>query len=140
MLDTGMSKGSNILRRINFLVVAVSALLIGSSEAVFAPFTLINVGRTNDGGFAEGITVSGNYVYLANDTDGLRVYDVSNPANPINVCHTNDGSSAIDVVVSNGYLYLANYDDGLRIYDNSVPTNLVNVGHINNGGYANNDG
>jgi hypothetical protein len=83
--------------------------------------------------------VSGNYAYLANGYDCLRVYDISNPANPVNVGHINDGGNgdaAVGVAVSGNYAYLAYVGDGLRVYDISNPANPVNVGHTNNGGYA----
>ncbi|HZQ46650.1 MAG TPA: hypothetical protein VFC07_06550, partial [Verrucomicrobiae bacterium] len=73
--------------------------------------------------------VSGNYVYLANNNDGLRVYDVSNPANPVNIGHINNGGFAYGLAVAGGYAFLANGSDGVRVYSISNPANPVNVGH-----------
>jgi hypothetical protein len=75
------------------------------------------------------VTVSGNYVYLANGSDGLRLYNIANPAQPVSVGNANNGGSAENVVVSGNYAYLANYTDGMRIYDVTTPSNPVSVGN-----------
>src|SRR3989442_1726130 len=100
-------------RRIIPLAVLTLKLHFNSADYALAQFTLVNVGHTNNGGFALSVAVSGNYVYLANDADGLRVYDISNPTNAVNVGHTTNGGYATRVAVSGNYAYLANWDDGL---------------------------
>jgi hypothetical protein len=75
------------------------------------------------------------YAFLANYNDGLRIYDVSNPANPKRLAHVNDGGTALDATVSGNYVYLANDYDGLRIYDFSDPANPICVGRANDMGY-----
>ena len=110
-----------------------SANLTGPLTVQASGFSGIqNIGQTNNGNAAAGVAVSGNYAYLANSTDGLRVYNVSNPASPLHVSHINNGGQAIGVAVSGSYAYLANYTDGLRIYNVSTPSNPINVGQTNN--------
>ncbi|MCX6904945.1 MAG: tail fiber domain-containing protein, partial [Verrucomicrobia bacterium] len=94
-------------------------------------------GHIDNGGTAQGVAVAGNYCYLANGEDGLRIYDISDPANPTNVAHMLDGGSygnAMGVAVAGHYCYVANYNDGLRIYDVSNPSSPVNVGRITGSG------
>jgi hypothetical protein len=83
-------------------------------------------------GFAMAIAVAGNYAYIANGGDGLRIYNVSNPTNPVTVGHAAisniPGAYSVGVTVSGNYAYLANSRDGLRIYDVSSPTNPVSLG------------
>jgi len=71
---------------------------------------------------------------LANYTDGLRIYDISNPASPVNVGHIDNGNSGRGICVQGNYAYLANYSDGLRIYEVNdtleVKGNLTVVGNI----------
>lgn len=111
--------------------------LLGQVPHSQAQLTLVNVGHTNNGSSAYRVAVSGNYAYLANYNDGLRIYDVSDPSNPINVGHTNNSAnpsaSVQDVAVSGHHVFLANAADGLRIYDVSNPANPSNIGHTNNG-------
>jgi len=84
------------------------------------------------------VAVAGNYCYLANDGDGLRIYDISTPANAIPVWHanTNYGGHARGLAIAGNYLYLANLNDGLRVYNISNPANPVSVAHTNYGGSA----
>src|SRR5262249_31387083 len=72
-------------------------------------------GHANDGGFARSVAVSGRYAYVADETNGLVVYDISNPALPVRVSQTNDGGNGWSVAVAGQYAYLANLADGLRI-------------------------
>jgi hypothetical protein len=85
------------------------------------PYYPISVADTvpDGGGNADGVFVCTNYAYLANDSDGLRIYDVSTPTNPVPAGYaadTNNGGIAFQVAVSHAYAYMANYNDGLRIY------------------------
>ena len=43
--------------------------------------TLAGSYDTND--YADGVSVSGNYAYVANGSDGLVIVDISNPSSPI---------------------------------------------------------
>jgi len=76
-----------------------------------------------------------HYAFLANYNDGLRIYDVSDPANPKRIAHVNDGGTALFPAVSGKYLFLANDFDGLRIYDISNPANPTNIARIKDTGY-----
>ena len=49
---------------------------------------------------AYGVAVSGNYAYVADYGAGLRVVDVSNPANPVEVGYYDTPDCAIGVAVS----------------------------------------
>ena len=111
-------------------------ILVLMAHATCAQITLVNVGNTNNGGLAHGIAVAGNYAYIANDTDGLRIYDVSNPAHPVNVGHTNNGGTAYNVAVSGHFAYVAAYTNGLLVYYILTPANPVNVGHTNFSGFV----
>jgi hypothetical protein len=80
------------------------------------------VGHIANGGTANGVVVSGGYAYLANGQDGLRIYDVSNPAVPTNIGHTNlTGDNFTAIVVRSSYAYLTG-NPGLAIFDISDAT------------------
>jgi hypothetical protein len=116
--------------------VLMMLLLPGAEGCLHAAqLTPVNVGHVNDGGNAYGIAVAGHYAYLANYNDGLRIYDISNAANPVSVGHINNGLAAA-VAVTNNLACVADSFDGLRIYDISNPTNPVSVGNTNNGATA----
>ena len=120
-------------------VLAGLVLLLVSGRHLGAQVTLTlagSIANPNNRGEAHVAAISTNSLLLANGSDGLRLYDISTPANPISVSHTNNGATAYNLAISGHYAYLANLDDGLRIYDISNPTNPVNTGHIFNGGLA----
>jgi hypothetical protein len=70
---------------------------------------------------AGSIFVSGIYAYLPDGTDGLKILDVSNPANP--VLKGVYPQVADSVYVLGQYAYLASGTEGLKILDVSDPSN-----------------
>ena len=83
--------------------------------------------NTPGNAYAEGVSVVGNYVYLAEWGGGLRIIDVSNPANPILKGYNSSGDYARNVTLVGNYAYLVNYY-GLEIIDINDPSNPVNKG------------
>jgi hypothetical protein len=83
-----------------------------------------------------GVTVMGNYAYVANTLSGLRIINVSDPANPYEVGFYNTPGTATGVVVNGDYAYVAAGNAGLRIIDVSDPANPVEVSFYDTPGYA----
>ncbi|MDB6021908.1 MAG: hypothetical protein JWQ04_1765 [Pedosphaera sp.] len=112
-------------------------LILSMASSLNAQINLVDIGHTNNGGTAQGIAVSGNYAYLAGGTNGLLIYDVSNPALPVNVGHphgSNDtGINAFAVALSGNYAFVTSplsAGRGLFIYDVSNPAAPTNVGYL----------
>ncbi len=73
------------------------------------------------------VAVSGNYVYLTDQYNGLQAINVSNPAAPAHVgCFPLN--NALRIVVRGIYAYVAAGSNGLHIVDISNPANLQGVG------------
>src|ERR1700722_14339781 len=107
-------------------------LLFAQTEAPLAGELIpVGIGHAYDGGNAYGVAVAGHFAYLANYDDGLRIYDISNPANPVSVGNVNNGLAA-GVPLAGNFACVADSSDGLRIYDISDPANPVSVGNTNN--------
>ena len=85
-------------------------------------------------GNAEGVAVSGDYAYVADD--GLYVISVTNPEHPEEVGYLDTLGYACDVTVSGDYAYVADWDSGLRVISVSDPEHPVEVGHYNTPGEA----
>jgi hypothetical protein len=69
-------------------------------------------------------TILSNHLYTMNATDGLTIYDLSNPVHPSKLTQASRRSFlpfSDDLVVSGNYVYEANHRDGLRVYDISHP-------------------
>lgn len=124
----------------NTLSVVTTCLLgLLAPMLASAQIGLVNIAHTNDGGNAQGIAVSGNYAYLAAGTNGLLIYDVSNPAQPLNVGHSvsnlSEGFTVYDVVVSGNYAYAVvtgnTVVSGLFVFDVSNPAAPAEMLHTN---------
>ena len=79
--------------------------------------------------------VSGNYAYLANNTDGVRIYDVSTPSNPINVAVATNifGAYSRHIVLSGNHAFVANSFDGVRIHFLGVqPSSILGINRASN--------
>ncbi len=96
------------------------------------------VGSYDTGDYARHIYVSGDYAYVADNDDGLRIISVSDPMNPTEVGYYDTGGYARDVYVVGNYAYIGNayYDDStstwkgcLYIIDVSDATNPQEVGY-----------
>lgn len=71
----------------------------------------------------------GGLAYLG-DTLGLRVLDVSDPAQPVLVGFLATGGAIVDVELSGDLAYLADYANGLRIVDISDPAQPQALGSL----------
>ncbi len=80
--------------------------------------------------FAENVAVSGNYAYVAAMKSGIRILDVSDPANPYEVASFSWRSDAYDVEVAGNYAYVAVMTEGLRVLDISDPLHPQEVGYV----------
>jgi LVIVD repeat len=70
------------------------------------------------GSHPNGVTISGNFLYLANYSGGFRVYDIFDPAHPRDVCDesTSFGGFAAKIAITGNYCFVANESDGLRVW------------------------
>ena len=66
------------------------------------PALPFEVSRAYIGGTAYGLELSGNYAYLALNGFGLRVFDISNPADPVEVGYYETGGKPYNLAVD-GY-------------------------------------
>lgn len=83
-----------------------------------------------------GVTVSGNYVYVAAYTGGLQIIDVSDPTNPLRVGAYDTPGSAVGVAVSGNHAYVADYYSGLEIIDITNPASPFLAGSYDTVGVA----
>jgi hypothetical protein len=83
------------------------------------------------GSWSVGVTLNGDYAYVANREAGLQIVDISNPALPVQVGSADTPDDAVAVAVAGGYAYLAEYDGGLAVVDVSDPASPLFVGRVN---------
>jgi len=94
--------------------ICLSLLLVGVAAAQDSLNCRL-VGHCNTPDYAYDVAVAGSYAYVADGVAGLRVIDVSDPANPQErgYCHTAD--YALGVAVAGNYAYVADEAAGLQI-------------------------
>lgn len=82
---------------------------------------------------SSGVQISGSLAYVADGTDGLEIFDISDPSNITKVGQAYDGSGrARGLFYDNNtsLVYVADFDDGIEIIDVSDPTNPVEIGQF----------
>ena len=107
-----------------------------SNVAAQAP--LIGTVLAGNNAHSTWTSMNGNYLYSARETvDGdLRVYDISNPANPLLVKAISASSFGLNAicphnpVVMGNLLFVSWYQAGLQVFDITNPANPVRVGQF----------
>ncbi len=74
--------------------------------------------------------IADNKAYVAYGTEGLRIIDVANPANPTLLGTFNTPGDARGVVVNGNYAYVADRDAGVRVINVSNPASPTEVGNV----------
>ena len=87
-------------------------------------------------GDAKGVVVSGSYAYVADDSAGLRIINISDPAHPTETGFYDTPGTAWKVVVSGSYAYVADEGAGLRIINISDPAHPTETGFYDTPGSA----
>ena len=130
------TQSSNCVVRIsdvaNFSIQAVSDLF----EIFATSRNTTFMGGFNTPGSARNVVVSGKYAYVAEEQNGLRIIDISDPTNPIEVGYYDTPGTAHAVAVKNQYAYIADDVSGIRILDVSDPSLPVSVGVYDTQGEA----
>ncbi len=78
--------------------------------------------------YPEAIAVSGDTLFVLSLFDGLRIYDLGDPAGPAPVSWLDTGQNARGMSVSGRHLFVAAGEGGLEIIDVDDPTSPVLVG------------
>jgi hypothetical protein len=87
-------------------------------------------------GLARGVEVQNGLAYVADDTSGLQILDVSNPAAITRLASYNTPGIACNVQVQNGLAYVADHTSGLQVLNVSNPSNITSLGSYDTPGLA----
>jgi len=114
----------DILGNYVYVAAGYNGLLILDINNTSSP---VLKGSYDTEGYAGGISVLGNYAYIA-DMDNLLIFDISNPSSPVLKESYDTGGSANDVSVTGNYAFLAG-DNDLLIFDISNPSSPILIGN-----------
>ncbi len=105
---------------------------------ISSPSAPTGVGFYDTPGEAYDVALVGGYVYIADESSGLRVVDVSSPSAPTEVGFYDTPGEALDVTVApaGDYAYVAVGVDGLRVVDIFTPSSPSEVGYYDTPGHA----
>ncbi|MGX5818900.1 LVIVD repeat-containing protein [Chitinophaga lutea] len=78
-----------------------------------------------------GLGVNGKALYVCDGAAGMRVFDITNPADPSQLAVIKDGNSYIDVIPYEGVL-IVYMKEGVRFYDISKPLEPVLMSSLMN--------
>lgn len=88
--------------------------------------SLVEVAHIDTYGYARRIAASGAYVYVADETGGLKIFDKTDPLTPV---AAGLGSAyAIDVSLNGDRAYTSGAEQGAALFDISDPTAPVVLG------------
>ncbi|MGB6121072.1 MAG: hypothetical protein WBG80_04110, partial [Bacteroidota bacterium] len=118
-----------------FVAMAYGGVKIYDVSQIDQPVELGNWTRwdpvTNQGFAVRNVKVSWPYLFAPDESYGLYVLDVSEPANIVEVWSYQTPGSAwwIDMSSDGNYAYVSVFDEGLLVFDVSEPSAPVKVGH-----------
>ncbi|WP_154898260.1 Calx-beta domain-containing protein [Gimesia maris] len=122
------------------LVLELSNLQAGSLDAQFE-FSQASSNNIIELGFfdtlsAQSVQVVGDTAYVADNTSGLRILDISDPSNISELGSFDTFGYAVGVQVVGDTAYIADYSSGLRVLDISDPANISELGSFDTPGIA----
>ncbi|GAG98441.1 unnamed protein product, partial [marine sediment metagenome] len=80
------------------------------------------------------IRSQGNLLFLADNSNGLKVLNISNPMNPALISQYGDTyNNTLDIAIQGKFAYIADGIDGMEIIDISNPVSLQKIGNWSNG-------
>ncbi|MDP7113073.1 MAG: hypothetical protein QGH45_13965, partial [Myxococcota bacterium] len=78
--------------------------------------------------YGEDIALVGDYAYIADKIEGVKVFNCAQVAGPFQVAHLTDFDEAWDLVADGDTVYVADKQFGLRVIDASQPGSPVMAG------------
>jgi hypothetical protein len=108
----------------------------GSGELRLFPFEVSLTGSYDTPGLAWSAAVEGDVVLVADNTTGLQVLDISNPADPTQIGDYDTPGMAYDVAAAGDLAFVADGGWGLQIIDITDPTNPTFKGTYDTPGSA----
>ncbi|MDB4442343.1 hypothetical protein N9219_02870 [bacterium] len=118
----------------NFAYVAAGATM--QVVTIDNPSALEIINSIDIPGYANGVTVSGKYAYVAADESGFQVIDIDDPSNPIIIGSLDTPGSARSIAIAGSFAVMADGDSGIQIIDISIPTTPHIIGSVGTIDYA----
>lgn len=109
-----------------------------AGELRLPPFGLALAGSYDTPGNAYEIATAGDYAFVADNMNGLRVIDISDPTNPVEVGNYDTSGYAYGVAITGDHAFVCDAYSGFKVIDISDPTNPILAGSYSSIGWARN--
>ncbi len=122
---------------INELFIEKNLIYVAAAEAgirIIDMNTMNEIGSYDTNGWTYDVCVMGDYAYLADGGDGLRILDIANPASPVEVGAVDTDGWSYGITVHENLVYLADGKNGVRIFYIENPERPLEIGSYNPGG------
>ncbi len=96
------------------------------------PASPVQVAKVDTIGYSQGISVSGDYVYVGTGGN-LDIFNISNPLSPVWLTSFGVDDWTQNVSVSGSYAYISDYSYGIYVVDVSNPANPTQIGYAATG-------
>ena len=107
-----------------------------AGELKLHPFVPALGGTCDTPGNAEGVAVSGYYIFVADNTSGLQVIDIALGASGMSVGSYDTPGLARGIAISGDLAFVGDASSGLQVIDINDPTNPTLVGTCDTPGSA----
>lgn len=107
-----------------------------AGELRLFPFATGQLGSYNTPGEARGVAISGDVAFVADQTGGLQVVDISDPSNLTLLASLAVPGFALGIAVDGDYAFITASSSGLQVVDISDPANPQLVGSLLTPGFA----
>lgn len=126
--DTGVEPGKPYYYEVRpSLAGSLESGAVSAMSSAFPTGLEMRVGYAIPPGQLMHVAIDGSYAYGSNYTEGLQVFDISDPRRPVLVGSLNVGQS-IGVAVKGGYAYVGSGGSSFRVVDVSNRKSPVLVG------------
>ena len=114
------------------IVVSNGLAFVANNEGGFSivnvtdPYNPSEISSKDTAGTALNLAIEGDYIYLADGTNGLVIIDINNPLIPtIATTYSTGISFATNIVIESNYAYVVDFDNGIiavNVTDPTTPT------------------
>jgi len=119
------------MRKTILIILLITMIYIGNIYAQEMNF----ISSIDTLGRSRAIFVDGDYAYLACDSVGLVIFDISIPEEPIEISYFEVPNTAVDISVQEGYAYLLDNLSGVFLLDISNPDTPIFISQLNYNGW-----
>jgi len=109
-------------------LLIISIIFSLQYPAVLQAQNIDYIGSYNTAGEAMGVFVDNQYAYVADGYSGLRIIEITDPANPVSVNSLTTLDRARGIDIHGNYAYIADDYAGLTIVDITDHSNMIITG------------